>query len=171
MNGEASTKGAGNSVVTAANGADVSGGCTKAVELVGHLNIDGKFLLLGLGETEGARHVVGYLQGSEGCHGIASLVHVALERSSSISIDLVDGDCQGGASRDFGHATSGEFVLSLLANIDVTGNFSSSASIDNVLSDLLVANDSGILLARRDGGAVTGKLRVDCSNVRTNSMS
>lgn len=171
MNGEASTEGTGNSVVAASNGADVSSGCTKAVELVGHLDIDGELLFLGLGETEGARDVVGYLQGSEGSDGIASLVHVALERSSSISIDLVDGDCQGGASRDLGHATSGEFVLSLLANVDVTSNFSSSTSIDNILGNLLVANDGGILLARRDCGAVTGKLGVDYSNVRTYSTS
>lgn len=106
LDGEASTKGTSNGIVAAADSANVSGGRSEAVELLGHLDVDGEILLLGLGETERAGDVVGNLQWRESGDGVASLVHVALERPSAIGIDLVDSDCYCGAGRDLGHAAS-----------------------------------------------------------------
>ena len=54
-----------------------------------------------------------------------------------------------------------ELVLGLLADIDVAVDLGTSASVHDVLLDLRVADDGGVLLARRDGGAVTGQSRVD----------
>jgi hypothetical protein len=156
LDGEASTKGTGNSSVTAANSADVSSGGTNAVELLGHLNVDLKVLFLGLGQAKRARDVVGYLERSEGGDGVASLVHVALERTSSISVDLVDGDLHDRARRDSSHAASSQLVLGLLTDIDVAIDLGTSTGVDNVLGNLLVTDDGSILLARRDGGAVAG---------------
>jgi hypothetical protein len=88
LDSEASTKGTGDGVVTAADCADVSGGGANAVELFWHLDVDSEVLLLGLGQTKGARNVVGHFQGCEGGNGVACLVHVALEGTSTIGVDL-----------------------------------------------------------------------------------
>jgi hypothetical protein len=161
LNSEASTEGTGNSIVTAADSADVSGRGTEAVELVGHLDVDDKVLLLGLGETERTGDVVGHLQGGEGGDGIASLIHVALERTGTISVDLMDGDSQHGATRNLSHTTSCKLVLGLFANVDVAGNLCSSACVDDVGRDFRVTDDGSILLARGDSGAVASNSRVD----------
>lgn len=92
LDGEAATKGTSESVVAAADGADVSGRGANAVELLRHLDVDGEGLGLCLGEAEYARDVVGNLEGSECCLGIAGLVHVALEGAGAVGVDLVDGD-------------------------------------------------------------------------------
>ena len=73
----------------------------------------------------------------------------------------MDGDCDHGAGLDLGHATGCELVLSLLANVNVTGQLSPAAAIDNVLLDLRITDDGSILLARRNGGAVASKSRVN----------
>jgi hypothetical protein len=73
----------------------------------------------------------------------------------------MDGYSQHRASGYLGHATSCQLVLSLLTNVDVAGDLGSSTRVNNVLGDLRVADDGGILLAWRDGSAVAGNIRVD----------
>ena len=73
----------------------------------------------------------------------------------------MDGDSQHGARRHLSHTASCKLVLGLLTDVDVAGNLSSSAGVDNVLRDLRVANDGSILLARRDSSAVAGNCRID----------
>lgn len=133
LDSEAATKGTSDGVVTTADSADVASRCTNAVEVVGHLYVDGEVLFLGLGQAEGAGDVVGDLERSEGGDSVAGLVHVALKRTSTISVDLVDGDLHDGARRHRSHAASSELVLGLLSNVDVAGNLSTSTSVDNVL--------------------------------------
>jgi len=171
LDGEASTKGTGDSVVAASDSADVSSRSTEAVEVVGHLDVDDKVLLLGLGETERTRDVVGHLQGGEGGDGVASLVHVALEWTGAISVDLVDGDSQHGAARNLGHTASSKLVLGLLADVDVTSDLSPSAGVDDVLLDLRVADDGSILLARRDGCAVASNSRINQETLTLTGVS
>lgn len=166
LDGEASAERTSNGIVAASDSADVSSGCTKAVELVRHLDVDDKILFLGLREAKGTRDIVGNLEWSESGDGIAGLVHVTLEWSGTISVHLVDGDSDGGTTRDLGHATSCELSLSLLSNVNVAINLSPSASIDNVLSNFRVTDDGSILLARGNSGAVAGNLRVNWTNVR-----
>lgn len=92
LDSKTATKGTSNGIIAAADSADVSGGSTDAIEVLGHLNVDLELLLLGLRETETARDVVGHLERSKGCDSIAGLVHVALEGAGAIGIDLVNGD-------------------------------------------------------------------------------
>jgi hypothetical protein len=73
----------------------------------------------------------------------------------------VDGDGHGGAQRHLGHASSSQLGLSLLAHVDVAVDLRSSAAVDDVLRDLIVADDGGIMLAWGDRRAVTGNRRVD----------
>jgi hypothetical protein len=161
LDGEAATKRTGDSSVTAADSADVSRGSTNAVELVRHLHVDLEVLLLLLGQTKGTGDIVGDLERRESSLGVASLVHVALERSSTIGIDLVNGDSHHRSRTDGSHATSSQLVLRLLANVNVAVDLGAATGVDNVLRNLRVTDDGGILLARRDGGAVTRNVGVD----------
>ena len=136
LDGKASTERTGDGVVAASDSANVAGRCAETVELLRHLDVDGKVLFLGLRETQCTRDIVGNLQWRKVGFGVAGLVHVALEWSSTISVDLVDGDCYHGAGRDLGHATGCELILRLLANVDVAGNLSPATRVDNVLLDL-----------------------------------
>ena len=88
LNSEASSEGTGNSSVTAADSAHVSGGGTNAVEVVGHSNRDNEILLLDLGQAVGTGDVVGNLQGDSEASSVAGLVKVALVRAGTISINL-----------------------------------------------------------------------------------
>ena len=148
LDGKAATERTGDGGVAASDCANVASRSSEAVEVVGHLDVDLKVLLLFLRQAEGSWDVVGDLQGSEGCDSVAGLVHVALEGTRAISVDLVDGDLQHRSGRDLGHAIGCQFVLSLLANVDVAVDLSPSAGVDDVLGNLRVANDSRILLAR-----------------------
>jgi hypothetical protein len=58
LDSEAASKGTGDGVVAAANGADVSSGGSYAVEIGGHLNVDGEVFGFGLGEAVYTRDVV-----------------------------------------------------------------------------------------------------------------
>ena len=161
LNSEASSEGTGDSSVTAANSAHVSGRGTDAVEVLGHSNRDNEILLLDLGQTVGTGDVVGNLQRDSKAGSVAGQVKVALIGTSAIGVDLVDGDLHDSALGDLGDTLDSELVLSLLADVDVAVDLGTSASVHDVLLDLRVADDGGVLLARRDGGAVTGQGRVD----------
>ena len=161
LNSEASSEGAGDSSVTAADSAHVSGRGTDAAEVVGHGNRDNEILLLDLGQTVGTGDVVGNLQRDSEAGSVAGLVKVALIGTGAVGVDLVDGDLHDRALGDLGDALDSELVLGLLADIDVAVDLSTSASVHDVLLDLRVADDGGVLLARRDGGAVTGQGGVD----------
>lgn len=163
LDSKASTKGTGNSVVAAADCADVSSRGTNAVELLWHLDVDLEVLLLGLAQAKGSRDVVGHLQWSKSRDGVAGLVHVALKGTGTIGVDLVDCDLHNGACLDLGHAASSELVLGLFANVDVSIDLSTTAGVDDVGGDLVVSDNCGILLAGVDGGAITSNFRVDFS--------
>lgn len=75
---------------------------------------------------------------------------------------LMDRDSQHGAGRHLSHPTSRQFSLSLLSNVDVAIELGSATGIHDVLRNLRVADDSGILLAWRDGGTVTSNIGIDC---------
>lgn len=89
LDSKATSEGAGNSSVAAANSADVSGRGTDAVEVVRHSNTDGEVLLLGLRQSIAAGDVVGNLQRSELGGSIAGLVKITLVGSGTIGVDLV----------------------------------------------------------------------------------
>lgn len=74
----------------------------------------------------------------------------------------MDGHSHHTASRDLGHTFGSQLVLSLLADINVASNLCASTRVHDVLCDLGVTNNGRILLARRDGSAVTSKVLVDC---------
>jgi hypothetical protein len=171
LNSEAATERPSYSGVAAADGADVTSGGADAVELVRHGNTDGEILLLSLGQTVGTRDVVGNLELGELSSSVAGLIKITLVRTGTISVDLVNGDSHDSAGLDRSHTASGQLVLGLLADIDVAVDLSASARVDDVLRDLGVADDGGILLARRDGGAVTSKVLVDCGLSVGNSPS
>jgi hypothetical protein len=165
LNSEAATERSSYSGVAAADSADVTSGGADAVELVWHSNTDGEILLLGLRQTVGTRDVVGNLELCELGGSVAGLIEITLVGSGTIGVDLVDGDSHDSACLDRSHTASGQLVLGLLADIDVAGDLGASTGVHDVLRDLGVTDDSGILLARRDGGAVTSKVLVDCGCV------
>jgi hypothetical protein len=74
---------------------------------------------------------------------------------------LMDCDLHDGAGLNLGHTTSSQLVLGLLANVDVAIDLGPSASVYNVLRNLIVTNDGSILLAGGDGGAVASDVRVN----------
>lgn len=160
LNGEAATKGAGEGIVAAADGADVAGRATGAVQGVGHGNGHVEVLGLGLGETVGTGDVVG--DGERGLasstEGVTGRVHVAGIRTSAVGVDLVDSHCHGGASLDLCDGPCGQSVLGVLADIDVAANFCPSTLVGHVGVDLGVTDQRRILLARADAGAVSCKV-------------
>ena len=92
LNSEASSEGAGDSSVTAADSAHVSGRGTDAVEVVGHGNRDNEILLLDLGQTVGTGDVVGNLQRDSEAGSVAGLVKVALIGTGAVGVDLAVGE-------------------------------------------------------------------------------
>lgn len=92
--------------------------------------------------------------------GIAALIEITDIRASTIRVDLVDGDGNLATSSDLSNSASRESILCVLTNVDVTGQLSSAALVDNVGLNLGVANQGSILLARVDGCAVAGNLGV-----------
>lgn len=93
---------------------------------------------------------------------VAGLVEVALVRTGTVGVDLVDGDGELGALLHLRHAACGQLGFGLLAHIDVARDLSATARVDNVLGDFRVADDGRVLLAGADVCAVTGKSLVDC---------
>lgn len=63
-------------------------------------------------------------------------------------------NCNGGALGDLGHTVGGQFLLGLLADVDVAIDLGAAAAVDNVLLDLGIADNDAVLLARADLGAV-----------------
>jgi len=165
LHSKAPAKRPSNSSVAASHSADIPSRRTNAVEVLGHLDVDGELLLFLLRQAERARDIVSNLERREGRDRIAGLVHIALERAGAVGVHLVYGDFHDGALGDLGHAAGGELVLGLLADVDVAVDFGAPAGVDNVLRDLAVADDGGVLLARRDVGAVARDVGVDWSRV------
>lgn len=77
-----------------------------------------------------------------------------IERSSSIRINLMHRNGYGPTSLHLGNLLSSQGILGVLANVDVPLQLCSATLINNVGCDFLIPNQSGILLARADGGAV-----------------
>ena len=158
---EATAEGTSDSSVTASDSADISCRRTNAVEVVRHLHIDSEILSLGLREAIRAWDVVGNLELDEAGCCVAGLVHVTLVRAGPISVNLVDSNCELRALLDCRHFFGCDGLLSLSSDIDVAVNLCSAAGIHNVLLDLAVSNDGGVLLARADTCAVASKVIVD----------
>lgn len=78
----------------------------------------------------------------------------------------MDSDGEHGSGLNGCYASCCKFVLGLFTNVDVSCNFGATAAVDDVLSDFIVTDDGGILLARGDGSAITGDLGVDYDVVR-----
>lgn len=162
LDGEAATEGTSDSGVTAADGADIAGGGTDTVEVLGHLNVDGEALSLGLAQTVGTGNVVGHLELDEGGGRVGGDVEVALVGTGTVGIDLVDGDGEVGALLDSRDGFGGNGLLRLTADIDVAIDLSASAGVDDVLLDLAVTDDGRVLLAGGNASAVTGEGVIHC---------
>lgn len=83
------------------------------------------------------------------------------EGTGAVCVHLVDSDRQLRASLDLGDSVRSEGVLGVLSNVDVAAQLCASALVHDVCRDLSITDESGILLARADAGAVPGKLSVD----------
>jgi hypothetical protein len=88
-------------------------------------------------------------------------VHVTNVWPSSIGVDLVESDSQRSASLDLSDSSSSKLVLGVLPNINVASQLCSSTFVDDVGTDLSVTDDGCVLLARRDGCAVSCECCVD----------
>ena len=168
---EATTKGASDSSVAASDSADVTRGGTNAVEIIGHLHVDREVLSLSLRETVCAGNVVGDLELDEAGCCVASHVEIALVGTSAICIDLVDGDSELGALLDSRNLFGYNSLLGFASNIDVAINLCPAARVDNVLRNLAVSDDGGVLLARADASAVTSKGVVDLETLAHTSLA
>ena len=69
--------------------------------------------------------------------------------------------CQGSASLDLSHLVVANCVLDVIVDIDVPFNFRPSTETGNVLADLDIPDDGGVLLARADTGAVSRNGTID----------
>ena len=161
LHGEASTEGTGDGSVAAADGADVARGGANAVEVIGHLDVDGEALGLGLAQTVLAGHIVGNLELDKARRRIGRDVEIALVGAGTISVDLVDGNSQAGALGNSRDGLSGDGLLGLAANVDVAVDLGAAARVHDVLLDLAVADDGGVLLAGGDTRAVAGEGVID----------
>lgn len=132
----------------------------SAVQVIRQLNVDGEVLELRIRQTVLARHVVGDLELLEGA-GVARLIQITLVGAGAVGVHLVDGDCDGRALGDLGHAVGCQLILSLLANVDVAVELGAPAAVHDVLRDLGIADDDAVLLARVDLGAVSCNVFVD----------
>lgn len=130
------------------------------------MNINREIFGLLLTQSQLSRDVVRHLQRGECCLSIAGLVHVAFERSCAVGVDLVDCYGEHAAGLHSCHAPCCELVLGLFADVNVSGDFSAAAAVDDVLGDLIVPDDGGVLLARGDGGTVAGDVGIDYNGVR-----
>jgi hypothetical protein len=101
---------------------------------------------------------------------LTSLVKITDIRTSSIGVDLMDGNSHYRASLNLSDLSSSNSILGVLSNVDVTGQFGSSTFVDNIGIDLSVSNDRGILLAGTDTSAVSGDVWIDCYNVSISKL-
>ena len=62
---------------------------------------------------------------------------------------------------DLSDGSSGKLVFGVLSDVDVACQLCSAALVDDVRYDFRVADDGCVLLARADGGAISGKGCVD----------
>ena len=92
---------------------------------------------------------------------VAGLVKVADVRTSTVGVDLVDGDGELSAGLDLSDLLGSQGVLGVLADIDVATDLSSTARVHDVGSDLGLTNNGSILLAGADRSTVSGNGRVD----------
>lgn len=88
LNSKAASKGSCNSGVAASYRADVTSRGADAIEIIGHGDIDGEVLLLGLRESVGTRDVVRDLELGELGSSITGLIKITLVGAGTISIDL-----------------------------------------------------------------------------------
>lgn len=161
LNWKATTEGAGHGSVAASDSANITRGCTNAVEVIRHLHVDSEVGSLGLREAVCAGNVVGDLKLDEvGCC-VAGNVEITLVRAGAISIDLVDGDSELRALLDGRHLVGCDGLLGFTSNIDVAVDLCSAAGVHNVLRDLAISDDGGVLLARADASTVTSQRVVD----------
>lgn len=161
LDGEAATERTGEGVVAASNGADVSGGGTEAVKVIGHLDGDVESLGLDLRKTVCAGDVVGDGQVLDVGVGVAALVEITNIRTSTVGVDLVDGNSEFTTSLNLSNLVGRDSVLSVLTNIDVTRDLSTTTLVHNVGSDLGITNDGSVLLARVDSDAVASNFGVN----------
>lgn len=161
--GEATAEGAGEGIVAAADGADVTGGGASAGKVAGHGDGHVEVCLLVLGKTVGTGDVVGHGQVLDVGVGVAGHVDVANIWSGSVGVDLMHGDGELASLGNLGDLSAGDGVLGVLANIDVASEFSTTTLVDDVCLDLSFSDDGCVLLAGADAGAVAGKCSVDYS--------
>lgn len=112
---------------------------------------------LGLGKSVDSWDVVGDGQVLESSTGVASGVQITDIWTSTIGVDLVNSDLNSRAGSHLSDSLGGKLVLGVLADIDVSRKFSTSALIDNVGVDLSLSDDGGILLTWADASAVSGQ--------------
>lgn len=93
---------------------------------------------------------------------LTGLVEITDIGTSAVGVDLVDGDGHDGTGLDRRDGLCGESSLGVGSHVDVTGQFGSSTLGDDLGVDLGVADDGGVLLARRDRGTVAGYGAVHC---------
>lgn len=148
MDSEATTERSSDGVVTASYRANIASGCTKAVEVIGHLHVDGELLSFSLRETILSGNVVGDIELYEVGRGIAALVEITLVWASTIGVDLVDGDCERGPLLYRCYAVRDEFLLRFTTNINVTIDLSTTARVYDVGSNLAVPDDRRIYKCR-----------------------
>lgn len=74
---------------------------------------------------------------------------------------LMDSHGHHGARRNLGHPTGSQLSFGLFANVNVTVDLSAPTRVNDVLCNLIVADDGGILLTWGDRGAVAGDVRVN----------
>lgn len=86
---------------------------------------------------------------------------IALERTSTISIDLVDGDGHTCTSLDLSDSSSGNGIFGVLTDVDVTSQLCTATLIDNVGVNLGITDNGGVLLAGANGCAISGQARVN----------
>lgn len=71
------------------------------------------------------------------------------------------GNCHRRALVDRSDCLGGQSVLCILSNIDVAGQFRPSTLVDSVCSNLSIADDGRILLARTNSRTVSCQAGVD----------
>lgn len=73
----------------------------------------------------------------------------------------MNSDCDRAARFNLRNLVRCQGVLGVLANVDVASNLGASALVDDVVVNLGITDNRGVLLAGVDRRAVTGNVRVD----------
>lgn len=134
---------------------------STACKVFGHVHKDFEVLCLSLREAVDTGNIVLDSEVLRDDTVVTSFDQVTCVRSSSIGVNLVEGDLNLGSTLNLGNNACCKRILRVLSDVDVARQFRPAAFVYDVGRDLGISNKGSILLARADGRAISWQVGLD----------